>query len=236
MKISCICLTYGRPDVLAEAVESFLRQDYEGEKELLIVNDLASQQLVCDLQDVRVINLPERIPNLAAKYNFAIGQAEGDVLTIWDDDDIYLPHRLSTTANCIRGQDWYHTTTAWFDETPGGKLRLCNNVHHPNLAFSRDAWERAGGYTVADNDPCGLDQEFMRKLGVVSGSVSALICFLVYRWQGTGSWHVSALGDNVSEKAGRWAMRRGTQAGEVVVEPRWSRQWDEVARESMEAL
>ena len=29
---SCLCLTYGRPHLLEEAVESFLRQDFAGPK------------------------------------------------------------------------------------------------------------------------------------------------------------------------------------------------------------
>jgi glycosyltransferase involved in cell wall biosynthesis len=51
MKVSCICPTYNRPPnyqwLLEEAIESFLRQDY-AEKELLVLNDCAGQELVCD--------------------------------------------------------------------------------------------------------------------------------------------------------------------------------------------
>src|SRR5438876_11343843 len=51
MKVSCMCATYNRPPnsqwLLEEAIESFLRQDY-AEKELLVLNDCAGQELVCD--------------------------------------------------------------------------------------------------------------------------------------------------------------------------------------------
>jgi hypothetical protein len=37
-RVSCQCITYGRTTLLDEAVESFLRQDYPGEKELEVVS------------------------------------------------------------------------------------------------------------------------------------------------------------------------------------------------------
>ncbi|MCX6908301.1 MAG: glycosyltransferase family A protein [Verrucomicrobia bacterium] len=43
--VSCMCLTYGRPQVLAEAVQSFLQQNYAGPKELVVLNDLDCQTL-----------------------------------------------------------------------------------------------------------------------------------------------------------------------------------------------
>ena len=34
--VSCICPTYARPDLLEEAIQSFLLQDYPGPKELIV--------------------------------------------------------------------------------------------------------------------------------------------------------------------------------------------------------
>ena len=39
-KVSCICPTFARVYLLEEAIESFLRQDYKGEKELIIDDGL----------------------------------------------------------------------------------------------------------------------------------------------------------------------------------------------------
>ncbi|MCL4258972.1 MAG: glycosyltransferase family 2 protein, partial [Anaerolineales bacterium] len=46
--VSCICPTYGRVELLEEAIESFLRQDYPGQKELIVLNDYAGQTLHFD--------------------------------------------------------------------------------------------------------------------------------------------------------------------------------------------
>ncbi len=92
---SCICLTYARPDVLEEAIYSFLQQDYSGPKELVILNDYDQQILEFDHPEVRVINLPKRLHTVGEKRNMAVALAAHDLLFVWDDDDIYLPHRLS---------------------------------------------------------------------------------------------------------------------------------------------
>jgi hypothetical protein len=54
--VSCFCLTYGRPQVLEEAIHSFLQQDYAGPKEMIVLNDYADQILAFDHPEVQVIN------------------------------------------------------------------------------------------------------------------------------------------------------------------------------------
>ncbi len=49
--VSCFCLTYGRPRVLEEAIQSFLQQDYAGAKEMIVLNDYADQTLAFDHPD-----------------------------------------------------------------------------------------------------------------------------------------------------------------------------------------
>jgi len=64
-KISCLCPTYGRPQCLEEAIFSFLTQDYQGEKELVILNDLADQTLIFDHPDVKIINVKNIARNIS---------------------------------------------------------------------------------------------------------------------------------------------------------------------------
>jgi glycosyltransferase involved in cell wall biosynthesis len=83
MKVSCICLTYGRPPerqwLLEEAIESLLKQDY-ADKELIVLNDCPGQELFCDAPGVIVINVPRRFRSLGEKYNAAIALARGDLI------------------------------------------------------------------------------------------------------------------------------------------------------------
>ncbi|MEZ4657924.1 MAG: glycosyltransferase family A protein [Caldilineaceae bacterium] len=93
--MSCICPTYGRVGLLEEALESFLRQDYPGRKELIVLNDEDQQTLLFDHPEVRIINLPARCHSLGEKFKAAVALASHDLIFVWRDDDIYLPHRLS---------------------------------------------------------------------------------------------------------------------------------------------
>jgi hypothetical protein len=96
--MSVLVPTYGRVRLLEEVLQSFLMQDYAGHAELVILNDVAQQELVCDQvwasRSVRIINLPAKM-NLGVKRNALIAEASHEMVQFWDDDDIYLPHRLS---------------------------------------------------------------------------------------------------------------------------------------------
>ena len=67
-KVSCQCITYGRPHLLNEAVEAFLRQDYPGESELVILND-HTEITICNpgIENVTTINVPHRIRSVGEK-------------------------------------------------------------------------------------------------------------------------------------------------------------------------
>jgi glycosyltransferase involved in cell wall biosynthesis len=96
-KVSCVCPTFARAYLLEEAIESFHRQDYPGEKELIICNDFIDQELIYDHPDVKVINLKERCKNLGEKKNITCSYATGDLLLTWEDDDIHLPSRSTNS-------------------------------------------------------------------------------------------------------------------------------------------
>ena len=70
--ISCKMITYGRVEFLEESLQSFLNQDYDGEKELVIVNDYPQQKLIFDHPEVRIINLDYTFETIGQKENFAV--------------------------------------------------------------------------------------------------------------------------------------------------------------------
>ena len=69
--VSCLCLTYGRGRLLEEAIESFLRQDWPGPKELIVLNDHPDQELVIDH--------PEILVNLLQNAREALGEQGGNI-------------------------------------------------------------------------------------------------------------------------------------------------------------
>ena len=94
-KVSCFCATYGRPHLLEEAIESFLRQDYPGAKELVILNDYPGHTLHYEHKEIRIVNRDKQILPLGRKFNETVELCDGDILLPWEDDDIYLPWRIS---------------------------------------------------------------------------------------------------------------------------------------------
>src|SRR5438105_148799 len=136
--VSAMCLTYGRPELLEEAIECFLIQDYGGDKELIILNDLPEQILEFDHPQVRTINVPKRFRTLGEKRNAAAALASHDVLFVWDDDDIYLPHRLSYSIKMLERERGFFK--------PSKALVLNSGVlsgPKSNLFHSGSCWTRA---------------------------------------------------------------------------------------------
>lgn len=96
--VSILCPTYARTDLLAELVECFVRQDAtDCRRELVILNDYAPQQLRCDVPGVRIVNHDVRFRTLGAKRSALLDLADGDLIQWWDDDDLFLPHHLSSS-------------------------------------------------------------------------------------------------------------------------------------------
>jgi len=248
-KVSCFCCTYGRPlHVLAEAVESFLRQDYPGEAELVILNDLPGQRLtlgnhvqVPANRSIVIVNMPERIPTLGQKFRQAVDLCTGSLLLPWEDDDIYLPWRITWSVDHLK-DGYYHTNRAWYEHGGPGVLVPATNLFHCNMAFTRELYDRIGGYD-ADDTPA-LDQSLYRRLtaaGAVGMETPWDKVHYIYRWQHSGSWHGSGLGDAVpvDETARRVAedvKAKRVGLGEQVLVPKWSRDWVALAAAAAKAV
>src|SRR5207248_7600475 len=102
-------------ELLEEAIQSFLLQEYPGEKELIVLNDFDQQRLVFDHPEVRILNVPRRFRTLGEKYNAAVALAAHDLLFVWEDDDIYLPHRLAfSVARFDPRKGFFKPGRAWF--------------------------------------------------------------------------------------------------------------------------
>lgn len=192
-KISCYCCTYARPRVLEEALHSFLQQDYEGEKELIILNDCADQNLIYDHPQVKIYNFKERIKPLGKKFNYSVSLCTGDIFMPWEDDDIYLPWRMSTTLKYLNN-GLFHTGQGIFEQDHK-KLIFSNNVFHCNLAISRENWEKVGGYLNIDKGSvdCSLLSTITREIQSPSITIPKNEIFYIYRWSQTGSYHASGI-------------------------------------------
>lgn len=232
-KVSCYCATYGRPHVLEEALESFLRQNYTGDKELIILNDFKENTLSYDHPQVKIYNVKEHIMPLGKKFNETVKLCSGDILMPWEDDDIYLPNRISYTVDHMEN-GFFHVGFAYLD-LPGNKLQLSGNHFHCNMAVEKSLWDKVGGYSEIDN--CTLDVELMARLKKEANfkipNFDFKDIFYIYRWGTTGSYHASGWGssDGVSVSNNvKKMMSSNDIVGDYYLQPFWKYDYEAVAR------
>lgn len=157
--ISCKCITYGRVDLLEESLYSFLNQDYDGEREMVIVNDYPEQTLHFDHPNVRIFNLDETFNTIGEKENFAIENCKYNTIAVWDDDDIALPNHLNNINKYFPGYDLLH----WKKGAAVNfkKVDALHSVGNSGIVYTKDIWERSGKH---NHENAGYDMSFVLKL------------------------------------------------------------------------
>ena len=226
--ISCICVTYARPHLLEEAIHSFLLQDYAGAKELIVLNDYTPQILEFEHPEVEIINLPYRFRTVGEKMNAAVSMARYDLICLWDDDDIVLPHRLALAGQRVTTQ-LFRSNFAW--KWDGGELSgPMRSAFHAGSCYPRSLFDWVGGYAPLGN---GQDREFEGELSRIAPDRLECVdlppeqVYYIYRWEGTGSYHLSEWGEGVSgeDKAAAYVQQqveRGELAqGTIHLRPHW---------------
>lgn len=160
MKTLTVCPTYGRIPFLNRMLASFLCQTYD-DKHLVIVNDDKNVELCCDHELVTCINLNKKVL-LPQKRNIGIGLGYYDLIFQHDDDDIFLPQRISNHV-----QKFDENPDIWFYRNEAsymiyGDEFIVAKSSPTACSYTQNAWYEAGGYRHHKN--AGEDQEFIRKI------------------------------------------------------------------------
>ncbi|MBX3011292.1 MAG: glycosyltransferase family 2 protein [Caldilineaceae bacterium] len=228
--VSCICPTYGRVALLEEAIYAFLQQDYPGSKELIVLNDYAEQTLQLDHPEVRIINFSRRFHSIGEKYKAAVALASHDLLFVWHDDDIYLPHRLSySVAQFAPGIAFWKADKAWFwnNGTLSGPEQ---NLFHGGSGWRRSLFTQVHGYPHLGQR---YDVEFEQLCSATAPGairvdpIQPADIYYLYRWQGTASYHLSAMGEGerTEQKVVAYVQERAAQGqvpqGVIQLKPHW---------------
>jgi glycosyltransferase involved in cell wall biosynthesis len=224
--VSCLCLTYGRPHLLEEAIESFLRQRWSGEKELIVVNDHPEQELIFEHPEVLIVNLPRRLKTLGEKRNLSAALARHDNLLVWDDDDIYLPWRIEETMKKLPVEQFFKCPHAWCITGGVWRDQPDYNLFHGGTAYTRWLLEAAGGYGFHDG---GEDADLEWRFQIVTPEQGqywkhTLLpkerLYYIYRW-GHGSYH--ATGHRLD------AIRPEIKPGKTPLRPHWEVDYEALA-------
>jgi glycosyltransferase involved in cell wall biosynthesis len=160
MKVLAVCPTYGRIPFLNRMVASFLSQTHD-DKHLVIVNDDVNVKLVCNEPSVTCINLDTKIL-LPQKRNLGNGFNYSDIIMPFDDDDIFMPNRMTNHVNkhiANPALDAYCKTISY---TLYGDVFGHGPCSPTVCSYTRKCWMEVGGYKATMN--AGEDQEFMNKI------------------------------------------------------------------------
>jgi len=101
--ISVITPTYYRNDLLREAIESVLRQDYEP-VEYIVVDDSGEGHAEPVLEEYDEVNaiIKDENEGWAGAYTTGIEASTGEYIQFLDDDDYFLDGKLTKTAEVLR--------------------------------------------------------------------------------------------------------------------------------------
>lgn len=233
-KLACLCCTYARPRLLEHAVESYLRQDYPSERVELIVLDDAGQyvsQVHGRPKRWQIVSTAQRFRTLGEKRNASAALVSDDVeaYVVWDDDDIYLPWTLKAHAAALAQAPWSLPSRVLVEKPGRDRLesKQTNGLFHSAWAFSRELFASVGGYPFMQS---GQDQALagrfhrQRESGLAADPIElGFEPFLVYRWETTGSWHLSAL----DRRRGYQRLARQRHQGPPIeaIRPCWPREY-----------
>lgn len=237
--VSCMCLTYGRPHLLEEAIESFLHQDYEGNKELIVFNDLADQELVFDHPEVHIINVGKRFATVGEKRNATAALCTHEILFVWDDDDIFLPWRITYSMEMFDpSRNFFKPSSAFV--LNNGKLKGPDrNLFHSGGCWHRKLFNLVRGYAhIGSGQDLEIEQR-MEKLHVGKGKnfngIPLDKIYYLYRWQGTGSFHLSVFGkdktgkipgnDKVAHYVAAKLKNGEVPSGRIELNPHWKQDY-----------
>jgi len=104
MKVSVIIRTYNRAYIVAEAIESALKQTY-GDYEVLVVDDGSTDntpEVVQAFQDPKLRYIRhERNQGVGAACNTGVLHAQGEFIAFLDSDDLWKPEKLERQVACM---------------------------------------------------------------------------------------------------------------------------------------
>lgn len=226
MKVSCLCPTFARAELLNEAIYSFLNQDFLGEKELIILNDYSEQNLRINHPEINIINLTGQLPSLGYKRNLLCQLANGDILFPWDDDDIHLPWRISTSLEYMEqiGCEFFN-----FDRALHCNNNIIQNISfntfHTAGCYTKSLWKKTGGYGEIDSGDDSIFEasikQYLKKnrLQTIPNSINEV--YYIYRWGGTNSYHISVM----NQKSLEYIKDKNIPKGIIKLNPVWSKDW-----------
>lgn len=191
--ISVLTITYKRHHLLEEAMESFLQQGVVG-AEMVIVNDNIEVDYVYDHPSIRIFNLKERFPSIAAKLEWGYKQCQNHYVYRLDDDDLLAPWALENVKQDILNNPGYeiYRSRGMYFFVNNEFQKEDSNINNGNV-YSKSYLDRIKFPDKSGDEDA--DITFMHKANIYQ---SKLKHSMIYRW-GMGTLHISGMGIQPNE-------------------------------------
>ena len=240
---SCKCITYARINLLEEAIQSFLLQDYPVDRcELVIVNDYPLQTLIYDHPQIKIFNLDKTFDTIGEKENYAIEKCSGELIAVWDDDDIAMPNHLNNIAKYWKEDtNLLHWQKGVFYNEPN--ITKLMSLGNSGIVYSKKAWEEIGKSPIEN---AGGDMTLVvaiHNLGrdkVVLADPSNDECSWWYRWSMPSEqvYHQSGMGTDTPDRLNiiqrhsahiEQLRKKGLiPTGDIQLNPNWKKDYKQI--------
>jgi hypothetical protein len=244
--VSVLCPTYGRAARLPGLVMSYLKQDYAGPSELVILNDRHDQVFTFDptlapsTKLVTILNVPQQFPTLGEKRNRLVAAATFPLVAWWDDDDRYLSGHLTKGVGRIRvGYRGSFQSHIWAND---GKSLTYAWARSPfaHAVMEKQAILDAGGFPAQQmHQDVALNYVMNHKLHAFWAESDSGFPTTVYRLPGSSNHtHVGEFDDPTNNAAARAYMQGTVDArvglgkeptGTIPIVPKWGVDYDALA-------
>lgn len=190
--ISVLTLTYKRPQLLEEAIASFLTQ--ETEDEMVIINDNPDSRYVYNHARIRIINCDKRFNSLSDKLEFGFNQCKSDYVYRLDDDDLIAPNGLKTAKESIQNNPDYdiYRSKSFFFFVDNRYEKQCANVNTGNV-YTKSYINKINFPNTSWGEDVAIT--YYQGAKIYESETNTMI----YRW-GMSTSHVSGLGDMPNDK------------------------------------
>lgn len=204
--ISCKMMTAGRVHLLEEALYSFLNLKGVEKSELIIVNDYPYQNLIFDHPQVKIVNFTELFPTIGEKDTYTHDLCQGDIIAVFDDDDIALPNHLENIDKYLQDNDIIHWGMGGFYNERIGKTPLIEftQLGNSGIVYPKDSYIKVGKSPIINE---GYDRVLVDNLHKLNNKVGYAVpqpkdISWIYRWatptkNSVGCYHLSGGGDFV---------------------------------------
>jgi glycosyltransferase involved in cell wall biosynthesis len=195
--ISVLTITYQRSHLLEEAIESFLRQNFTGESEMIIINDSDKVDYVFNHPKIKIYNIKTRFSSIWEKLKFGFNHATYNHIYRLDDDDLLTPWALKNSWDDIVENPNYeiYRSNGHYFFIHNVYQHVSDNVNNGNI-YTKPYIERITPFmkNVANGEDSMMSFGFDAKIFMSRKQEKTMI----YRW-GMGTYHVSGMGLNTNE-------------------------------------